>query len=114
VSAQAKSELNRHFRRIEQKLPRKGARMVRWLRRPSSRMVRVPVSAVLIVGGFFGFLPVLGFWMVPLGVLLVAQDVPFLQPPLAGALGWVERKWIGGDDSSPPAADGSDPQDPQR
>lgn len=77
--------------------------MVRWLRLPSSRLVRVPVSAVLIVGGVFGFLPVLGFWMVPLGVLLVAQDVPFLQPPLAGALGWVERKWIGPEDGQPPA-----------
>ena len=75
--------------------------MVRWLRLPSSRLVRVPVSAVLIVGGVFGFLPVLGFWMVPLGVLLVAQDVPFLQPPLAGALGWVERKWIGDKDEQP-------------
>lgn len=78
--------------------------MVRWLRLPSSRLVRVPVSAVLIVGGVFGFLPILGFWMVPLGVLLVAQDVPFLQPPLAGALGWVERKWAG-DGDKPPADD---------
>jgi hypothetical protein len=104
VTAQAKAELNRHFRRIERRLPRRGARVVRWLRLPSSRLVRVPVSAVLIVGGVFGFLPILGFWMVPLGVLLVAQDVPFLQPPLAGALGWVERKWIG-DGDKPPATD---------
>ena len=33
--------------------------------------------------------------MLPLGLLLIAQDVPFLQAPLARALGWVERKWMG-------------------
>jgi hypothetical protein len=37
---------------------------------------------------------VLGLWMLPLGLLLFAQDVPFLQQPLARMLGWVERKWI--------------------
>jgi hypothetical protein len=25
---------------------------------------------------------------------LFAQDVPFLQKPMARMLGWVERKWI--------------------
>ncbi len=29
----------------------------------------------MIVGGVFGFLPVLGFWMVPLGVMVAALDV---------------------------------------
>jgi hypothetical protein len=32
--------------------------------------------------------------MLPLGLLLVAQDVPMLQKPTARMLGWVERKWI--------------------
>jgi hypothetical protein len=32
--------------------------------------------------------------MLPLGLLLIAQDVPFLQKPLADALGWMERKWM--------------------
>src|SRR5215467_15648034 len=31
-------------------------------------------------GGVFGFLPVLGFWMFPLGLVLLADDVP----PLTG------------------------------
>jgi hypothetical protein len=47
----------------------------------------------LIFGGIFSFLPVLGLWMLPLGLLLFAQDVPVLQPPLIRALAWVERKW---------------------
>jgi hypothetical protein len=33
----------------------------------------------LIVGGIFGFLPVLGFWMVPVGVVLIALDIPPLK-----------------------------------
>jgi hypothetical protein len=48
---------------------------------------------LLVVGGFFSFLPVLGLWMLPLGLLLVAQDVPALQKPMSRMLGWIERKW---------------------
>lgn len=64
-----------------------------WLRQPSSRLVRIPLALLLILGGIFSFLPVLGLWMLPLGLLLFAQDVPLLQPPLIRLLGWVERKW---------------------
>jgi hypothetical protein len=32
------------------------------------------------------FLPVLGFWMIRLGLLFLAQDVPFLQRPILQAL----------------------------
>jgi len=32
--------------------------------------------------------------MLPLGLLMIAQDVPFLQKPLDGMLGWIERKWV--------------------
>lgn len=94
MSAEAKAELDRHFEWIAQKLPDKGARFVRWLRQPSSRFVRIPLALLLIVGGFLSFLPILGLWMLPLGLLLIAQDIPFLQRPLANGLGWAERKWM--------------------
>jgi hypothetical protein len=32
--------------------------------------------------------------MLPLGLVLFAQDVPPLQKPMAQGLGWVERKWL--------------------
>ena len=32
--------------------------------------------------------------MLPLGLLLFAQDIPPLQKPMAQALGWIERKWL--------------------
>jgi hypothetical protein len=75
-------------------MPPKLAKFVSWVRKPSSRYVRIPLALLLIVGGIFSFLPVLGFWMLPLGLVLVAQDLPFLEKPLALLLGWIERKWI--------------------
>ena len=53
----------------------------------------IPAAAFLIVGGVLGFLPILGFWMVPLGLLLIAIDWPVLRPPLARLLHWIDRKW---------------------
>jgi hypothetical protein len=94
MSEYYKSEIDRHFAWFEAKLPQRPARFVGWLRRPSSRVARIPLALLLIVGGTFSFLPVLGLWMLPLGLLLFAQDVPILQRPLAQMLGWVERKWI--------------------
>ncbi len=35
------------------------------------------VCGLFLVGlGFLGFLPVLGFWMIPLGLALIATDIP--------------------------------------
>ena len=41
---------------------------------PGSRILRVGIGLVLIVGGCLGFLPILGFWMVPLGLLVLSID----------------------------------------
>jgi len=87
-------ELDRHFAWFEGRLSPRPARFAGWLRKPSSRLVRIPLAILLIAGGIFSFLPVLGLWMLPLGLLLFAQDVPILQRPMARMLGWVERKWI--------------------
>jgi hypothetical protein len=94
LSQHYKMEIDRHLSWFEGKLPPRSARFVGWLRKPSSRYVRIPLAVLLIAGGIFSFLPVLGVWMLPLGLLLFAQDVPILQKPLAQMLGWVERKWI--------------------
>ncbi len=75
-------------------MPPRLAKFVGWVRKPSSRLVRIPLAILLVIGGIFSFLPVLGLWMLPLGLILIAQDVPFLQGPMARMLGWIERKWI--------------------
>ncbi|MBN8990205.1 MAG: hypothetical protein J0H42_18320 [Rhizobiales bacterium] len=94
MSKESQAELDRHFAWFESKLPAGPARFISWLRKPSSRYVRIPIAILLIIGGIFSFLPVLGLWMLPLGLLLFAQDVPILQKPMARMLGWIERKWI--------------------
>ena len=37
--------------------------------------VRTLLGLCLVAGGIVGFLPVLGFWMIPLGVLVIGLDV---------------------------------------
>jgi apolipoprotein N-acyltransferase len=41
---------------------------------PQSRMARVAIGAILVVLGCLGFLPVLGFWMIPLGLLILSYE----------------------------------------
>ena len=94
MSKEHQAELDRHFAWFEERLPQRPAKFVGWLRKPSSRYARIPLAILLIVGGILSFLPILGLWMLPLGLLLFAQDVPFLQKPMARMLGWIERKWI--------------------
>lgn len=85
--------LDRSFERLEREMPDRAARVVRWLREPSSRWVRIPIAVLLMLGGVFSFLPVLGLWMLPLGVALIALDVPFLKRPVAGLMIRGHRRW---------------------
>ncbi len=49
------------------------------------RLVRVPMAVVLLFGGVFSFLPVLGLWMLPLGLMLLAVDVALIRPTVSAA-----------------------------
>ena len=86
--------LDRKIDKIAEGLPESAGGFLRWVKSPSSRWARIPIALILIVGGVFGFLPVLGFWMIPLGLLFLAQDVPILQRPILRALKWIEQKWV--------------------
>ncbi len=88
-----KAELDEHLEQFERRLPENMRGLVRWLRKPGSGLVRIPLGIVLILFGLVGFLPILGFWMIPLGLLVLAIDVPLVRPPLISVLDWVERKW---------------------
>jgi hypothetical protein len=41
--------------------------------------IRSLLGVMFMIGGVFGFLPILGFWMFPLGIAFVALDLPFGQ-----------------------------------
>jgi hypothetical protein len=43
---------------------------------PGSPALRIGIGILLVLGGFVGFLPILGFWMVPLGLLVLSVDIP--------------------------------------
>ena len=45
--------------------------------------LRWVLGTTLIIGGILGFLPVLGFWMIPLGLVVIFFDVP-----------WVKARWL--------------------
>ncbi|WP_184702249.1 hypothetical protein [Rhizobium lusitanum] len=42
---------------------------------PRSRLARVGLGIALVFGGLLGFLPVLGFWMLPLGLIVLSHDM---------------------------------------
>jgi hypothetical protein len=77
--------------RLIDRLPRRVRATVHWLRRPGATGIRIPAGVLLTCGGVFGFLPVLGFWMIPLGLVLLADDVPPLAVARSRVLDWIER-----------------------
>jgi hypothetical protein len=54
-----KSFVTRHFHR---------------LRKTDNHWLRKSIGVLLVIGGLLGFLPVLGFWMLPVGLALLAVD----------------------------------------
>src|SRR5690348_8507268 len=83
-------ERERRFGLLIRRLPRRLQAVVRWLRRPIARFVRIPAGLLLIVGGLLSILPVFGLWMLPLGLVLLAEDVPPLRRATGHVLAWIE------------------------
>lgn len=42
---------------------------------PGSRLFRIVIGVALCIGGLLAFLPVLGIWMLPLGILVLSVDL---------------------------------------
>ncbi|MCB1338410.1 MAG: hypothetical protein KDK10_13435 [Maritimibacter sp.] len=55
-----------------------------WTRAHVPPGLRFVLGLGLILGGVFGFLPVLGFWMIPLGAVIAGLDVVPLWRRLTG------------------------------
>jgi hypothetical protein len=52
-------------------------------------LVRSIAGIIFMAGGVLGFLPILGFWMFPVGLLLIATDIPPLRRPMQR---WLARQ----------------------
>ena len=46
---------------------------------PGSAPIRLVLGFLLVVGGVLGFLPILGFWMIPLGIVVLSVDIHFVR-----------------------------------
>jgi purine-cytosine permease-like protein len=66
---------------------------------PANFIVRVIFGVALVLGGLLGFLPVLGYWMVPVGLLILSIDFPairrFRRRATVKLVGWFKRKFPG-------------------
>lgn len=91
VPAQAKSAGDWRFDRLIDRLPQRIGSAVRFVRRPSARWLRIPMGLLLILGGVLWFLPIVGLWMLPIGLALLADDVPLLRSLRSRILDWVEH-----------------------
>lgn len=96
--------LERAHERLQALLPERAARWLAWLRSPRAACVRIPLGLLCIVASALWFLPVVGLEWLPLGLLLLAQDVPWLRRPVgrfvnalldlgARAARWCRRRW---------------------
>ena len=85
-------EMDRLHGHLEDHLPEWASRNFDRLRRPEAVWVRAPAGVALTAGGVLSFLPVLSIWMLPVGLALLAVDVPVMQDPLARALNFTNRQ----------------------
>ena len=91
-SDRTRPDLDEELDRLQTRLPDSISRFMQKVRGPAVKPYRIPAGIGLILGGTVGFLPILGFWMVPLGLAVLAQDVPVMRPPLARLLAKINGK----------------------
>ena len=68
---------------------------------PQSKPLRVGFGILLLAGGLMGFLPVLGFWMIPLGLLVLSVDVPNVRRRRRRLAVWWHRDRKVGNEATP-------------
>ncbi len=81
-------EMARDYRERFDRLIRKAVVVGQRKIRPGLRSV---LGLLFVVGGIFGFLPILGFWMIPVGLVLIALDFPPLRRRF---MDWMRRRRV--------------------
>ena len=69
---------------------------------PKSRAVRIAIGALLILFGIVGFLPVVGFWMIPLGVFVISHEFAMARRYRRRTVVWWGRRRRAGRRDAPP------------
>ncbi len=64
---------------------------------PANIFLRVGLGLLCIVGGIFSFLPILGVWMLPLGLMILSIDFPpvrrFRRVATVKLVGFLKRRF---------------------
>jgi hypothetical protein len=88
-----KDALYHEIKRLRRHLPDRAARFLTTMIAPDALWLRLPLALVLMVGGLIGFfLPLPAFWMLPLGLALIALDLPFMRSAIARFLAFINGK----------------------
>ncbi|OLP58607.1 hypothetical protein BJF93_17325 [Xaviernesmea oryzae] len=59
---------------------------------PRTRAPRIALGTGLVFGGCLGFLPILGFWMVPVGLVVLSQDIAYVRRRRRRVTVWWARR----------------------
>jgi hypothetical protein len=89
-------DLNEQLDRLEALCPPFLSKPLHFLREPGLRWLRLGVGLLLVVAGLMSFLPILGIEMLPVGLILIAIDVPVLRGPIARMIDWLWRLVVWG------------------
>ena len=81
----ARQRFDRQFEAIARLHPRLRW-LVRVLRARGWMLLRLPVAVLLTLGGLAWFLPLLGLWMLPFGLMLLAVDLPYMRGPVSALM----------------------------
>jgi len=74
---------------------------------PESKPLRIGLGILLVGGGVLGFLPVLGFWMVPLGLVVLSVDLPMVRRWRRQVAVWWHRRNASDDEKASPEKSGN-------
>ncbi|MGQ3051492.1 MAG: hypothetical protein ACT6S0_06890 [Roseateles sp.] len=88
-----KEMLDLAFSQLQELLPGRLARGLAWLRSPGAIWVRIPAGLLCIAASAFWFMPVIGIEWLPMGLLLLAQDLPFLRKPVGRLILFLIKCW---------------------
>ena len=60
---------------------------------PQSKPIRIGLGILLVAFGLVGFLPIVGFWMIPLGLLVLSHEFASVRRRRRRlAVWWARRK----------------------
>ncbi len=91
MASRGTPDFNTEAKKLEQRLPRFAGAALRWAI-DASPFIRWPIAIIFIFGGFLGFLPILGFWMAPLGLLVLSYEFHVVRRLRRRFIVWWEKR----------------------